>query len=217
MIRRCALLVVADRDHGASSAPPGVAPRAYADALIEDVADVLHGLAGVDSLLVCRPADSAAIRCMVWPDVPVIEVAQPRVRSALALAQERGYQQAAVVAADIPDLPQLVLAKIFQALGGSPVVVAPAKDGGGAVALGVCLPVPAWLGAPAAAAAVDLDRASLTEDLRAAAPDPALVAVTPGWHRLRAPADVHRLDPGLEGWERTRALLSGAVRPRPEA
>jgi hypothetical protein len=29
---------------------------------------------------------------------------------------------------------------------------------------------------------------------------------------LRTPVDVHRLDPGLEGWEATRRLLSGAAR-----
>jgi hypothetical protein len=31
----------------------------------------------------------------------------------------------------------------------------------------------------------------------------------PGWHRLRTPDDLRLLDPGLEGWENTRALLEG--------
>jgi hypothetical protein len=43
--------------------------------------------------------------------------------------------------------------------------------------------------------------------LRGAAPRRALV-VTPAWRRLRTPADLGGLDPGLEGWEATRALLS---------
>jgi hypothetical protein len=34
------------------------------------------------------------------------------------------------------------------------------------------------------------------------------IAVAPGWHRLLGPGDLSRLDPGLEGWEATRALLS---------
>jgi hypothetical protein len=63
------------------------------------------------------------------------------------------------------------------------------------------LPVPAWL------PAVDLDSASAA-DLRAAAPRPGDVAVTPGWRRLRDPAALATLDPAVEGWETTRALLS---------
>jgi hypothetical protein len=39
---------------------------------------------------------------------------------------------------------------------------------------------------------------------------PALTDVAPGsaWHRLRGPDDLARLDPRLEGWEATRALLT---------
>ena len=75
----------------------------------------------------------------------------------------------------------------------------PAPDGG---LLGVAsrLPVPDWL--------PDIDLDGSPEPLRAAAPRKALVAVTPGWHRLRGPADLARLDPALEGWDTTRAVLS---------
>jgi hypothetical protein len=40
---------------------------------------------------------------------------------------------------------------------------------------------------------------------------------TPGWHRMRSPESVHRLDPRLEGWDNVRLLLSGHVvsGPRP--
>jgi len=179
--------------------PPGIDAGAYAAALFEDVAEVLHGLAGVDSLVLCSPGGAAAVQALVWPDVPVLEVAELTLRSAAGVAHSRGYAQLVVVAADAPDLPQLVLAKVFQALATSPVAVAGA-DGGGAVAIGLTLPVPARL------PAVDLDTVDVVRDLTAAAPQD--VVATPGWHRLREPADLHRLDPGLEGWEATRALLS---------
>ena len=44
------------------------------------------------------------------------------------------------------------------------------------------------------------------------APAAELVQSTPDWHRLRGPAAVQRLDPALEGWEETRALLSTRTR-----
>jgi hypothetical protein len=33
--------------------------------------------------------------------------------------------------------------------------------------------------------------------------------LTPSWRRLRSRADLAALDPDLEGWEATRALLTG--------
>jgi glycosyltransferase A (GT-A) superfamily protein (DUF2064 family) len=204
--RRCAVLRWAGSG-GSGAAPPGVDPAAYAMALLEDVADVLQGLAGVDSLVLCPAGESGAVRALLWPDVPVVEPGDLTFSSAVAVAWRRGYEQVAVVAADVPDLPQLVLAKVFQAMARSPVAVAPAEQGG-AVAVGVGLPAPPWL------PAVDLDSMQVVAALRAAAPDPAQVEVTPGWRRLRVPADVHRLDPGLEGWEATRRLLAGLRSPQ---
>ena len=118
-----------------------------------------------------------------------------RFLAALDLAREHGADAAAVVAADVPDLPGLLLGKLFRALGGHEVAVS-RSSGGGLVALASRLPVPDWFTAGMA----DLSSEALTADSR--------VAVGPGWHRLREPADVHRLDPGLEGWASTRALLS---------
>ncbi len=77
-------------------------------------------------------------------------------------------------------------------------------EGGGLVVLASRLPVPPWL----ALSGVDLDTPDAVRRLRAAAPRRDLV-VTPRWRRLRTPADIASLDPGLEGWEATRALLSG--------
>jgi hypothetical protein len=54
---------------------------------------------------------------------------------------------------------------------------------------------------------VRLDDPGALARLRAAAP-PRALTVGPGWRRVRAPVDVQRLDPGLEGWDATRAYLA---------
>ena len=106
-----------------------------------------------------------------------------------------------MLAGDAPDLPGLLVGKLLQPLGTRQAAVAPSRNGG-LIGVASRLPVPEWF------PDLDLDAAA-TADLRAAAPRRALVAETPGWHRLRGPADLARLDPGLSGWETTRALLSG--------
>ena len=118
-----------------------------------------------------------------------------------------GGTEAAVVADDAPDLPGLLVGKLFSGLSGAEAAACPA-DGGGLVALASRLPVPRWV----RAAAVDLDRPDALAALSAAAPRAREVALVPGWHRLRRAEDVHRLDPGLEGWEATRRVLSGPRR-----
>jgi len=45
--------------------------------------------------------------------------------------------------------------------------------------------------------------------LRKTAPQPGDVSSAPEWRRLRGPAELASLDPALEGWENTRALLGG--------
>ncbi len=57
------------------------------------------------------------------------------------------------------------------------------------------LPAPEWL-----------DGASDLDTVHERAPRNS-VTVGPGWHRLRRPEDVHRLDPRLDGWHATRTLL----------
>ena len=139
---------------------------------------------------------------MVWPGTPVLEVAGRPVDVLTALA-EQGYDEAAVFAADVPDLPDLLVAKPFSALSTAAVAAAPA-DGGGLVALACRLPVPAWLPVD-----VDLDEPYAVERLSSAAPSAGDLVVTPSWRRLRRREDLARLDPDLEGWEATRALLAG--------
>lgn len=209
MTGRCAVLLVCG-ELGSAVAPHGVAAADFARTMLTDVAEMLHDLSGVDSLVVCSREQESSVRSLVWADVPVVGTQPADVRAAVRAAEVRGYSEAVVVAADVPDLPQMVIAKMFQALASSPVTVAPAH-GGGAVALGVALPLPDWLAGWLGQA--DLDESSLITDVRAAAPRPGAVRVTPGWHRLRAPSDVRRLDPGLEGWEATRALLAEVRAP----
>jgi hypothetical protein len=120
----------------------------------------------------------------------------------LDAAAADGYDQAAVIAADAPDVPGMVLGKLLRPLTGKPVAVAPGGPGGGLFGVAARLPVPDWL------ADHDLDSASPAA-LRRTAPEPREVESTPEWRRLRGPADLATLDPALEGWDATRALLGG--------
>ena len=114
-----------------------------------------------------------------------------------------GADEAALICADAPDLPPLLVGKLFSALTAADVAVCPAEDGR-LVSLAARLPAAEWL----EVIAVDLDDPDALSRLRAAAPPRALV-VGAGWHRVHGVADAMRLDPGLEGWEATRAWLAG--------
>lgn len=181
--------------------PPGIDPTRWRSALAEDVVDLLATLNEVETAVAVTPEDRWLADAVVWPGTAVHEVPEPTVDAVFAALT--GYDQAAVVVADAPDVPGLTLGKLLRPLSSRPVAVAPV-EGSGAGLLGVAarLPVPAWL------PALDLDTAAPAE-VRAAAPRPGDVAVTAGWRRLRGPADLASLDPAFEGWEATRALLSG--------
>jgi Uncharacterized protein conserved in bacteria (DUF2064) len=167
-------------------------------ALAEDVVDVVCGLVGVDPAIVVAPNDRALAAGISWPATRLYEVglavgdpfAPELMRAVFAAARADGYERAALVCADVPDLPGLLLGKLLRPLTSRPVVLAPAV-GGGLWAVATTLPAPGWL---------------LT-GVSAAAKNPAHVSTAPPWHRLRSRADLNRLDPGLEGWEATRALL----------
>lgn len=181
-------------------APPGIDPGQWRAALAEDVVDLLAPLAEATAAIAVTAADRPLAAAVGWPAMPVYEVSEPTPRAALAAASADGWEQAAVICADVPDLPALLIGKLLRPLSSRAVAVAPA-DGGGLFGLAARLPVPDWL--------PDLD--AETDDAtraRRTAPAPSLVTSTPGWHRLRGPDDLRRLDPALEGWEATRALLS---------
>ncbi|MFI7070357.1 hypothetical protein [Micromonospora sediminicola] len=188
-----------------SWSPPGIEPARWRTALAEDVVDLLATLNEVETAVAVTPADRWLADAVVWPGTAVYEVPEPTpnaVFAALTGDDRPAFDQVAVVAADAPDVPGLTLGKLLRPLSSRPVAVAPV-DGGGPGLLGVAarLPVPAWL------PTVHLDTTAPAE-VRRAAPSPGEVAVGAGWRRLRGPADLATLDPAVEGWEATRALLS---------
>ncbi|MEU5782914.1 hypothetical protein [Micromonospora lupini] len=185
--------------------PPGIDRAEWRAALAEDVVDLVATLNEVDVAVAVSPADRPLADSLVWPGTAVHEVAEPTPNAVFAALD--GYDQAAVLSADVPDLPALTVGKLLRPLTTRSVAVAPV-EGGGAGLLGVAvrLPVPEWL------PPLDLDTAT-PADARAGAPAPGDVAVTAGWRRQRGPADLTTLDPAFEGWEATRALLSGSGRP----
>jgi hypothetical protein len=190
------LVLVWARYDATGAAPPGVDPTAFARACLADTYEVASDLVGARSGLVGPPD----LDELLWPaslrldDVGLATL----LHTCAAVADE-----VVLVPGDVPDLPGLVLAKQLKVLHRADVAVAPERDGPGCVALGFRLPVAGWV--PVDELDLDLDPRST---LRVAAPSPGLVEITPDWHRLRGPAAVHRLDPALEGWEETRALLS---------
>ncbi len=200
--RRVALVLA--RYGAGPAAPAGVDPAALTRAALADSYEVLADLIGVRTGIAGPPS----VADLLWPggvqlpDVGIVELAK-------VLAEDA--DELVVVAADVPDLPGLVLAKVFKVLHRSDAVVAPSRSGVGCAALGLRLPLAPWL------ADLDLDLDDdLTAQLPAAAPRRGLVAQAPDWHRLRTPGDLRRLDPGLEGWEETRELLTARL-PAPEA
>ncbi len=187
------------------AAPPGVSDAAYAAALLEDVYELAEALAGTQVLLVAAPPSrQQAATAVAWPGADIAAVDDTGAElAALDALTDRGARYGVVLAGDVPDLPGLLVGKLFSALTGADAAACPAA-GGGLVGAGSRLPVPGWL----RHCGLDLDADDALARLAAAAPAGGL-ATTPGWHRLRRPVDLTALDPGLEGWEATRALLSG--------
>lgn len=182
--------------------PPGVDPTAWRHALAEDVVDLLATLQEIEPAIAVVAEDRGLAEAVAWPGMPVYAVSALDLRSVFSAAAADGYAEAAVLAGDAPDLPGLVVGKLLRPLTTRTLAVAAAEgDGAGLLGVAARLPAPDWL------AAMDLDSGSLAA-LRSAAPRPADVAAAPSWRRLRGPADLAGLDPGLEGWDATRTLLS---------
>jgi hypothetical protein len=223
--RYAAVLSVRDPDGAAPSfSPPGIDPEELRLALLEDTYEVVAGLELVTPALVLDPPAQPAAEAITWPGTAIVR--ERSLAAAFAALHDLGAGQAVLLAPDAPDLPPLLIGKLFRALGDAPAAACQAEgpldagpphdgppSGGrrgtphGLVALAARLPLPGWLAA--ALDGVDLDTPDALARLRAAAPRPGLVPQGPGWHRLRTPADLRLLDPGLEGWENTRAILEG--------
>ena len=200
--RRVVVLVVPA--HG-SWAPPGRDVEAWRLALAEDTYEVLAALDRVDVAVAVVGGDEAAVAevgALTWPGTPVYAVDANR---PVLHAVELAGPAAAVVAVsyDVPDLPGLLIGKLFRALSHADVAVTPASDGS-LVAIGVNVPTADWV----RDVGVGFDTELVS--LESAKPRRHAVAVGPGWHRLRSAADIARLDPGLEGWDATRSLLRHA-------
>ncbi|WP_433467607.1 DUF2064 domain-containing protein [Spirillospora sp. CA-128828] len=186
--------------------PPGIDPDDFRLALLEDTYEVVAGLELVTSALVLDPPDQPDAEAVTWPGTPIVR--EPSLTGVFAALHALGAEAAAIIAPDAPDLPPLLVGKLFRALGSAPSAACQAENAGrGLVALAARLPLPGWL--TTALHDVDLDTPDALARLRAAAPRPGLMPQGPGWHRLRTVDDLRFLDPGLEGWENTRALLEG--------
>jgi hypothetical protein len=201
------VVAVLARPDAAASPPPGIDPGEFRLALLEDTYEVVAGLELVTPALLIAGDDWPMAESITWPGTPIVRAGA--LGAALDRLGELGAEQAAIVVGDAPDLPPLLIGKLFRALGRARAAVC-AAAGGGLVALAVPLPAPAWLFHGVAETGYGLfDLPDALARLRAAAPGAGSVRAGPGWHRLRTPADLDLLDPGLEGWESTRALLSG--------
>jgi hypothetical protein len=192
--------------------PPGVDPVAWRTALAEDLVDLLATLNEVEPAIATTAADRALAAAVAWPTMPVYEVPAATPTAVFTAAAADGYDQAAALAADAPDLPGLLVGKLLRPLTTRTLAVAPAMSaaevapGGAGVATPGLLGVAARLPAPDWLPEVDLDRGSVAA-FRSAAPNRPDVATTPGWRRIRGPADLATLDPAVEGWDATRTLL----------
>ena len=170
-------------------------------AMLEDTVDLVTQMREVEPAL-ALPADAdPRAHEVTWPGTLTVPAAGAAVVPVLDALAGAGADEAAAVAGDVPDLPPLLLGKLHSALTGAQVAVCPSYDGT-LIAVASRLPVPGWLRDLSPA----LDDPDALASLRAAAPARSL-HVGPGWHRIRTADDLARLDPRLEGWEATRAVL----------
>ncbi|HJV14284.1 MAG TPA: hypothetical protein VJ625_10365 [Propionibacteriaceae bacterium] len=189
--------VVLARYSAAPATPKGLNPDAFAVACLADSYEVVADLMDVRSGI----AGPASAGELLWPGALHLPADIPVPTLAHQLSGEA--DELVVVPADVPDLPGLVLAKLFKVLHRSDIGIAPERGGSGCAAIGVSLPIADWMPDDA----FDLDQNPFGR-LSAMAPRRSRCTLTPTWHRLRTPADLARLDTGLEGWDETRALLA---------
>jgi Guanylyl transferase CofC like len=192
------VVVVLARYDASGAAPNGIDPAAFAGACLLDSYEVVSDLFGVTSGI----AGPTSVGELLWPGA--LHLPADITIPAIARQLTGEADELVVVPADVPDLPGLVLAKLFKVLHRTDIAIAPERGGDGCAAIGVSLPLAGWIPDDA----FDLDH-NPVELLSTTAPRRSRYTIAPAWHRLRTPASVARLDPGLEGWEETRALLAG--------
>jgi hypothetical protein len=181
--------------------PPGVALDDWRAALAEDVVDLLARLAQAEAAVAYAPADHELAKQIAWPGMRIWEVPAATIRPVFEAAAAAGFDQAAIVAGDAPDVPGMILGKLLQPLDAKAIAIAP---GGAVGAFGVAarLPIAGWV------PDLGLDETT-AQQLRRDAPQPSEVTTTAAWRRLRGATELASLDVGLEGWDNTRALLGG--------
>jgi hypothetical protein len=206
---------VSDRVVAVLARPSASLPEALAAAMLEDVVDLVASTPMVAAALAIATGYDVPPE-IIWPGTLVVTVpADPTIVDVLEAVSESAAEvlegtdaadpaALAIVVADVPDLPTLLLGKLFSALAGprgAGVAISPA-EAGGLVAVAANLPLTGWL----AASSLRLDDPDAMVIARRAAPDRQL-SICPGWHRVRTPSDVVHLDPGLDGWDATRTFL----------
>jgi hypothetical protein len=179
---------------------PGVPVDRWRAAMAEDLLDGLNGLTQADAALGYASVDVALADAVSWPSTIRFGTRSGSVAELLAAAGLAGYQQAAVLAPDIPDLPGLLVGKLLRPLTTRACAVAPDLTGPGAAGLAARLPAADWLDG------IDLDTVTAAALRRAGGPPPA-IATTPGWRRITG-AD------GLETLDSERAPASAALASR---
>jgi hypothetical protein len=185
--------------------PTGQVPGELGTAMLTDVVDLVADTPHVEPALVVASGAEALADAVAWPATPRLVVSEnPTLGELLAAMRPLAGAAVAVVVPDVPDLPPLLVGKLFSALAGPPrcsLAVCPATHGGLVAAASSVPDLPGWLDA-----GLRLDDINALDVLQAAAP-PRELTVGPGWRRIRSEADLVSLDPGLEGWEATRAWL----------
>jgi hypothetical protein len=186
----------------AVGAPPDL-PEDLAAAMLSDVVDLVTSTPQVAPAILATAARLEAARTASWPGTPLLVVADnASLGTLLSAVPAAGMVAVAVIAADAPDLPGLLLGKLFRAVSGRVGVACCPAEPEGLVAVAARLPLPDWL----LECDVRLEDTDALPALHAAAP-PRGLSLGPGWHRVRSLADTHRLDPGIEGWDATRVAL----------
>jgi|tagenome__1003787_1003787.scaffolds.fasta_scaffold20968349_3 hypothetical protein len=184
----------------AAVAPAGIDPARFASAALADSYEVAADLVDVQATI----AGPDEVADLLYPGARLLPGDVDL--TGLCLTSAEAYDEVVFLPADAPDLPGLVVAKMFKALQRAAVCIAPERGGAGCLGIGVALPRADWVELPP-----DLDTDPRPR-LYAIAPRRSKVATTPDWHRLRNADALTRLDPALEGWDETRLLLGDRVR-----
>jgi hypothetical protein len=183
-------------------APPGIDVRAWRAAMAEDLIDGLNVLTEAESAIAYAPADAGLAASICWPST--IKVPAETVTDALATAAAQGFDQAAILAADLPDLPGLLIGKLLRPLTTRLFAVAPDLTGPGAAGIATRLPSPDI--------ALEFDKTTAAS-IRAAGIPPVQVGTAPGWRRVRDASAIATLAMADDRAPATSALLRGTHSP----